>query len=136
MTRRLAALAVVTAAMGLIGCGDAEDPNADEKPPPFYHDLKQITVSLRQESDTRYLQIVFTLGIDIDDKEQAEELLAKKTPELRDQIIVYLSNLPAEKLTGEDNLLRVRKDVRDIVNRALGVSVVEDVLLKRLVMQQ
>ena len=136
MTRRLAAIGVATAALGLIRCGCGPGENSDKKEPTFfYYDLEQVTVSLTHNKYTKYLQVVFTLQTDLGDKDQVEELLGRKWPELRHRIIFYLSALPDDKLTGEENLKRIRKDVGAMANEQLGSDMVKKVLLTKFVMQ-
>jgi flagellar basal body-associated protein FliL len=84
-----------------------------------HHDLKPIVVNLNEPQVTRYLRAGFSLAIASGDFADAEAIVTKKSHDLRDWLIGYLSNLSIEDIRGAKNINRVRREVQDLLNDRL-----------------
>ncbi|MCP4376534.1 MAG: hypothetical protein GY794_10230 [bacterium] len=98
---------------------EEDDTPADESGEREHHDLDPIVVNLNEPQVTRYLRAGFSLAIGSDDFSDAETIITKKSHDLRDWLIGYLSNLSIEDIRGAKNINRVRREVQDLLNDRL-----------------
>jgi flagellar basal body-associated protein FliL len=103
-----------------------------------YFDLEPIVVNLNDPRQTRYLRVSLRFATSKDDHSAFVKIIEKRTPELRNWLIVYLADLSLEDIRGAMNLNRVRREIRDSINDRLwpeGRPLIGEVLLKEWVIQ-
>jgi flagellar basal body-associated protein FliL len=93
-------------------------PQGDEAEQSHY-DLEPIVINLNEPQVTRYLRVIFSLGIADGDYSTATRLIEKRTYEMKNWLIVYLSDLSLEEVRGAKNINRVRREVQDSLNDRL-----------------
>jgi len=84
-----------------------------------YYDLEPIVVNLNEPQVTRYLRVVFSFAIASQDYDAAMATIEKKTPEMNNWLIVYLSDLSLEDVRGAKSINRVRREIQDSLNGRL-----------------
>ena len=96
-----------------------------------YYDLEPITVNLNEPQVSRYLRVILSLAIDSEDHGDASKTIEKKLPELKNWLIIFLSDLSLEDVRGAKNKNRIRRSIQDSLNdrlwpgeRALIVKVI------------
>lgn len=103
-----------------------------------HHDLEPIVVNLNEPQVTRYLRVVFSLAIAGEDYDDAMATIEKKTHEMNNWLIVYLSDLSLEDVRGAKNINRVRREIQDSLNGRLWPgerSLIVNVSLKEWIIQ-
>ncbi|MBT3198279.1 MAG: hypothetical protein HN350_00015 [Phycisphaerales bacterium] len=121
------------------------EPSEPEKTPPVdsdqgyvYFDLEPIITNLNEPQATRYIKVIFSLGSLEEDKAEVEAAIAKKTHELKNHLLIYLSNLSLNDVRGAKNINRVRREVQDSINERLwpsGRPMIANVSLKDWIVQ-
>lgn len=84
-----------------------------------YYDLEPITINLNEPQVSRYLRTKLSLAIDSEDHEDASETIEKKMPEVKNWLIIYLSDLSLEDVRGAKNKNRIRRTIQDSLNERL-----------------
>ena len=96
----------------------AEDPNASQHDDYFYFEVKPPIVSTLDEPRlARYVRASIVLAILPRDKDKARELLEKKKPEIASWLGIRLAGCSLEKVRGEKNLNRLRREILDTLNQ-------------------
>jgi len=93
-------------------------PQGDEEEQ-THHDLEPIVINLNEPQVTRYLRVIFSLAIADADYNTAAKTIEKKTHEMNNWLIVYLSDLSLEEVRGAKNINRVRREIQDSLNDRL-----------------
>lgn len=84
-----------------------------------HHDLDPIIVNLNEPQVTRYLRVAFSLAFNAEDFDVGVEEIKKRSHDIHDQFLVYLSNLSLEDVRGAKNINRVRREIQDLLNNSL-----------------
>lgn len=84
-----------------------------------YYDLETIIVNLSEPRLTRYLRATLTLATRPDDYKAAVDTIKKRMPELRNWLILYLSDCSVEEVRGAKNLNRIQRELQDSLNQRL-----------------
>ena len=84
-----------------------------------YHDMAPVIVNLNEPQVTRYLRVTLSLAIASEDYNAALKTIEKKGHELKNWLIIRLSDLSLEDVRGAKNLNRVRRDIQDSLNDRL-----------------
>jgi flagellar basal body-associated protein FliL len=123
------------------GAQEAESPTTqpskaygEDDPDQTHYDLEPIVINLNEPQVTRYLRVIFSLAINDDDYSAAEADIIKKSHEMNNYLIIYLSNLSLEEVRGKKNINRVRREVQDSLNDRLwpgGKPLIASVSLKQ-----
>ncbi len=96
----------------------AEEAAEEHAKPPVYVTLEPFTVNLTSEGAERFLQV----GIDL--KVSAPDIADKvklHLPEIKNGILLLLTSKRVEDLSGIEGKNALREEVRDIVNKAIGL---------------
>jgi len=104
----------------------------------IYYDLEPIIVNLNEPQVARYLRVTLSLAIAGKDYEAAVKTIEKKTPEVKNWLIIYLSDLSLKDVRGAKNLNRIRRDVHDSLNERLWSGerpLITKVILKEWIVQ-
>jgi flagellar basal body-associated protein FliL len=97
----------------------------DNPPPPAddkeykYFDLEPIVANPNVPRLERYIRATLTLAIHKDDYDQAKKVLEKRMPELKNSLILYLSDCSLDEIRGKKNLNRILREVQDSFNERL-----------------
>ncbi len=98
----------------------------EEGPPPSsddkeytYYDLEPIVANLNVPRLERYIRVTLTLKLRKDDDEKAKEVIEKKMPELKNSLILYLSDCSLDEIRGKKNLNRILREIQDSFNGRL-----------------
>ena len=104
----------------------------------FHHDLEPIVVNLNEPQVTRYLRVVLSFAIIDKDRSDAIETIEKNAEDMKNWLIVYLSDLSLEEVRGAKNINRVRREIQDSLNERLWPGkrpLIADVRLKEWIIQ-
>jgi len=82
-------------------------------------DLEPIIVNLNEPQVTRYLRVALSLVIDNEDYAAAKATIEKKASDMKNWLILYLSNLSIEDVRGAKNINRARREIHDLLNNRL-----------------
>lgn len=96
----------------------AEEAAEEHAKPPVYVTLEPFTVNLTSEGAERFLQV----GIDL--KVSAPDIADKvklHLPEIKNGILLLLTSKRVEDLSGIEGKNTLRVEVRDIVNKSIGL---------------
>lgn len=103
-----------------------------------HHELEPIIINLNEPQVTRYLRVVFSLGIPTEDFSEAKATIDKNTHDMKNWLIVYLSDLTLDDVRGAKNINRVRRQIQDSLNNRLwpdGRPLILKVSLKEWIIQ-
>jgi flagellar basal body-associated protein FliL len=103
-----------------------------------YYDFESIAVSLNEPRMDRYLRLTIVLAFKDSDGDAAKELLAKKKPELKSWLTIFLSGCSLDDVRGEKSLNRLKREIRDSLNTQLWATsrpLIDHVLFKDLAVQ-
>jgi len=103
-----------------------------------YLDFESIVVNLDGPRLDRYVRAAITLAILDSDFAEAEELINKKRPELKNWMTVFFSGCTLTDIRGAEKLNRLRREIRDSLNEQLwpdGQPVIQHVLFKEFAVQ-
>lgn len=138
----IAALVVVTGVGGLTAylviskmaptAAAAQPAVAAEAGGEFTVALKPFTTNLGDTDRPRYISVTFELGAR---DEKAVEALNAKVPAIRDQILQILNSKKSMEVTGESGANKLKNEVQEKLNAALGGSLVQKVWISDLVVQ-
>ncbi len=100
---------------------------AEEEPPPpptddeeyKYYDMEPIVVNPNVPRLERYIRATLTLAIRKDDYGEASKVIEKRMPELKNSLILYLSDCSLDEIRGTKNLNRILREVQDSFNDRL-----------------
>lgn len=108
------------------GAAPAEAAAAEEPPSPdnenneyTYYDLDPIIVNLNVPRLERYIRATLTLAIRNDDYRKASKVIEKRMPELKNSLILYLSDCSLDEVRGAKNLNRILREIQDLFNERL-----------------
>lgn len=96
----------------------AEEAAEEHAKPPVYVTLEPFTVNLTSEGAERFLQV----GIDL--KVSAPDIADKvklHLPEIKNGILLLLTSKRVEDLSGIEGKNTLREEIRDIVNKSIGL---------------
>jgi len=101
------------------GDGEEDEDHGDsKKKPPVYASLEPFVVNLSSEAADRYLQV----GIDVKVSDPGiADKIKVHLPEIRNGILLILSSKKVEELNTVEGKNRVRVEIRDAVNKPLGM---------------
>ncbi len=106
-----------------LGTVPAEAAAEEETPPPdneneeyAYYDLEPIVVNINVPRLERYIRATLTLAIRKEDYENASEVIEKRMPELKNSLILYLSDCSLDEVRGAKNLNRILREIQDLFN--------------------
>ena len=103
------------------------------KAPPIYVPLEPFVVNFVQNGTLRYLQITIEL---MSRKETVVDKVKKTLPEIRNSLILVLSDRSYEQLSSRKGKEEIRAKIKKQVNRILGTDAgIESVYLTGFVMQ-
>ena len=97
----------------------AEQQKADESADLEYIQLESVTTNLRDPRLTRYSTVEVWLGVAVDDVAEVQAKIDENLPELRNWMIVYLSDRTVEEVNGGNVKRRVLRDIKDRFNEML-----------------
>ncbi len=105
------------------GKKDINDANSDENAEEAQGDiivpLESIVVNLGGVGSRRYLRVLINLEVE---NEDAQNMIKEKIVMLRDKMISLLSTKTANEIETEGSLLRLRLEIKSILNELLGSS--------------
>ena len=81
-----------------------------------YFPLDPITVNLNVAQVNRYLRVQLTLAIENELFDDASTMLKDKSLILTDRLRGFFAGLTLEEVSGEANLQRIKRDLRDLIN--------------------
>jgi flagellar basal body-associated protein FliL len=84
-----------------------------------YHTFERITVSLKSDRGHSYLIAVIVLKIKKPYMEAVQKRLEEKKREVKDLLISYLGGLTVKEVLGTTNQNRIKRELRDRLNRLL-----------------
>jgi flagellar basal body-associated protein FliL len=84
-----------------------------------YSAFEPITVTLKTPRGDRYLRAALVLKIHANHMESASELIERQKPDIKDWLIVYLSNHSLDEVLGGKNQNRIRREILDSLNQML-----------------
>lgn len=108
-----------------------EKVEAVEEEEGFMHRLDPFIVNLFDERGVRYLKV----RLDIELWDATEEEIAKKTPKIRDSLIVLLSSKKYEEIGSLEGKARLREEILFRLNRILGEGKAKEVYFTDFVVQ-
>ena len=97
--------------------GDPPPPSDDEEYK--YYVMKPITANPNVPRLERYISVTLTLAIRKDDYEKAKKVIKKRMPELKNSLILYLSDCSLDEIRGKKNLNRILREIQDSFNERL-----------------
>jgi flagellar FliL protein len=97
----------------------------------FMHQLDPFIVNLFDDRGVRYLKV----RLDVEVWDVTEEELQKKTPKLRDSLIVLLSSKKYEEIGSLEGKARLREEILFRLNRILGEGKAKEVYFTDFVVQ-
>jgi flagellar FliL protein len=97
----------------------------------FMHRLDPFIVNLFDERGVRYLKV----RLDIELWDATEEEIQKKTPKIRDSLIVLLSSKKYEEIGSLEGKARLREEILFRLNRILGEGKAKEVYFTDFVVQ-
>lgn len=103
-----------------------------------YYSFEPITVTLKTPRGDRYLRTAIALKIPAKYMDAASEILEKRNLDIKDWLIVYLSNHTLEEVLGGKNQNRIRREILDSLNEMLWPSRkprIRQVLMKEFAVQ-
>jgi len=84
-----------------------------------YYDMEPITVNLNEPRLARHVRAEFTFAYLHRDRTVLEEVFKERAPELKNWLILYLSDCSLEDVRGKRNLSRILREVQDTFNERL-----------------
>ena len=103
-----------------------------------YYDFEPITVTLDTRQKDRYLRVTITLAIQSKGYKDAEKLVKKRKPVLKDKLVTYLSGLGLDDVGDARRLNKIRREILDSFNHELWPNDkprIEQLLFKEFVLQ-
>jgi len=97
----------------------------------FVHQLDPFIVNLFDERGVRYLKV----RLDLELWNSTAEEIEKKTPKIRDSLIVLLSSKKYEEIGSLEGKARLREEILFRLNRILGEGKVKEVYFTDFVVQ-
>ncbi len=97
----------------------------DNPPPPSddeeytYYVMESIVANPNVPRLERYISVTLTLKIRKDDYDKASEVIEEKMPELKNSLILYLSDCSLDEIRGKKNLNRILREIQDSFNERL-----------------
>lgn len=138
----LAALVVVTGVGGLTAylviskmaptAAESRSVNTTEVSGEFAVALKPFTTNLGDTDRPRYISVTFELGAR-DEKDLA--VLNAHIPAIRDQILQILNSKKSMEVTGDSGANKLKNEVQEKLNAALGGAFIQKVWISDLVVQ-
>jgi len=138
-------LAGSSGASGATGAatGDVQQPQRAQNPSPAqedygYIEFEPIAVTLDGPRLDRYIRATVVLAIAKDQLDQAQKLIEKRKPELRNYLTVFFSGCRLEDVRGAEKLNRLRREIQDSLNEQLwpeGQPMISRVLFKEFAVQ-
>lgn len=96
----------------------AEEAAEEHAKPPVYVTLEPFTVNLTSEGNERFLQVGIDLKVSAPDVAEKVKL---HMPEIKNGILLLLTSKRAEELGAVEGKNVLREEVRDIVNKSIGM---------------
>ncbi|HLO01858.1 MAG TPA: flagellar basal body-associated FliL family protein [Symbiobacteriaceae bacterium] len=138
----IAALVVVTGVGGLTAylviskmaptTAESRPASAAEVGGEFAVALKPFTTNLGDTDRPRYISVTFELGAH---DEKTVEKLNAQIPAIRDQILQILNSKKSMEVTGDSGANKLKNEVQEKLNAALGGSLIQKVWISDLVVQ-
>lgn len=94
--------------------------------------LKPFTTNLGDTDRPRYISVTFELGAR---SEKEVETINAHIPAIRDQILQILNSKKSMEVTGESGANKLKNEVQEKLNDALGGSLIQKVWISDLVVQ-
>lgn len=113
------------------GHGSADDDEEERHKGPLLP-LESMVTNLSEPDENRYLKVTMQLRIT---SEAAKPEVESHIVPVRNQILLYLSSLAIEDLSGADNKRAIQKRVKRIANEALPSSRITEVYFTEFVIQ-
>jgi flagellar basal body-associated protein FliL len=111
-------------------------PSADEEY--GYYDLEPIVANLHDPRRSRYIRATITLATRKGDLSGVQSAVERRSPELKNWLIEYLSGQALDEVGGQKNINRMRREIRDSFNDQLWPNhrpLIHHVLFKQFVIQ-
>ena len=110
---------------------EQEEVVVEEEEDGFMYKLDPFIVNLFDDRGVRYLKV----RLDIELWDFTEEEMAKKTPKIRDSLIVLLSSKKYEEIGSLEGKARLREEILFRLNRILGEGKAKEVYFTDFVVQ-
>jgi flagellar basal body-associated protein FliL len=103
-----------------------------------YLDIEPITINLDEPRLARYVRATITLAFDAKNDSEVRAQAAKRMPELKNWLAVYLAGRTLDEVRGAQSLNRVRREICDAFNEQIWPQQpprIHHVLLKEFAVQ-
>jgi len=103
-----------------------------------YYELPPFIATLNTPRRDRIMQVTIVLAMYKRDKDRVTKMLEKRKMELTSKLTLYLNSRTMEDVSGDRNLSRVLREIRDTVNDLLWpdqAPMIEKALVKNLALQ-
>jgi flagellar basal body-associated protein FliL len=79
--------------------------------------MDSIVVNLGSVDSRRYLRVIVSLEVD---NSETEKVIKENKIIFRDKLVSYLSTKDAKAIGTQDSLIKLRSEIKDILNNLLG----------------
>lgn len=103
-----------------------------------YFDIEPITINLDEPRLARYVRATITLAFEAKNDSEVRAQVAKRMPELKNWLAVYLAGRTLDEVRGAQSLNRVRREICDAFNEQIWPQQaprIHHVLLKEFAVQ-
>ena len=103
-----------------------------------YFDIEPITINLDEPRLARYVRATITLAFEAKHDSEVRAQVAKRMPELKNWLAVYLAGRTLDEVRGAQSLNRVRREICDAFNEQIWPQQpprIHHVLLKEFAVQ-